>query len=638
MSIFNSKISAFKSTLETQKIKKDLTIESWLKHIRDGTYKNQILKIREGNSELKKQLPTIAFHGIFNQFRKAVDFEEASGLIILDIDDINPEDDLEDIKSDIMSESNHVLAVMTSPSGNGLKVLYYVDQFLITVDNYRNIGKQLVDNFAIYGKVDYLSVTDCLIVTWDEKIVINYDVTPAFIYFPEPISKNSVLEERDFSIDLWDNVEDFFDTVLAKEISDRTNSNFHYIQVAVLDLAKFGFHHPNQDLSFVINYAEENFKYSKDNKTRFLEVVEVAKQVGHTKWAYKFFQDDEEEVEFDYSEYKETSVLSHDKNKVDIDYLKEKTIESNGLICYSGLFEKVLSTAKEGDRVGSEISLKSFSNIFRFKGTGILTVTGIPGFGKSEFMDQCILDLARLYGHETILAGFEQTPEEHIVKLVRKLLNCDVTCATFIKDESNIERFKLAYDFIVSKIKHIDTTTIGGNIMLILECAAKQIKLSRDNGGDPKYLVLDPFNMLSIKGKLSGHEKIEEILRSITQFSHQMGVMAIVVAHPFKMRKDEKTKTYEIPDFYSVKGSSAFYEMSYHGLVIHRTGYMSSDPVLVKVLKVKQSNLGITAGEVNFFYDKNSGRYLPIDEDGNEESGDHRDSDWLEKAIELKNN
>ena len=139
--------------------------------------------------------------------------------------------------------------------------------------------------------------------------------------------------------------------------------------------------------------------------------------------------------------------------------------------------------------------------------------------------------------------------------------------------------------------------------------------------------------MLSIKGKFNGHEKIEEILRRLTQFSHQMKMMVILVAHPFKMRKDEKTGNYEVPDFYSVKGSSAFFEMSYHGLVVYR----SPGQVLVRVLKLKQNNLGRAGAEVYFDYEKAPGRYVPKDEEGNELSGDHRSKDWLTDALKKEN-
>ena len=374
-------------------------------------------------------------------------------------------------------------------------------------------------------------------------------------------------------------------------------------------------------MQFVIEYAEAAFKRSADNFRRFQEVVELAKQYPQTQWPYKS-EKQKEVIEEEYVDYSTLNINNEDMTEEEVE-------ETNGLVDYGALYNKVVETIKEGDRVGYETSHQAFSDIFRFKGSGILTVTGIPGHGKTEFVDSCILDLARLHGHESIICGFEQTPEEHIIKLTRKLIGTDVTCDTWFKDE-NMPQLYQAYDFITSKIKHVDADKTGGDVLKILDVAAKQIHESRENGGDPKYLVIDPFNMLSIKSKSDGHQRIEEILRRLTNFSHQMKVMVILVAHPFKMRKDDKTGLYEIPDFYSVKGSSAFFEMSYHGLVVYR----SPGQVLVRVLKVKQNNLGRAGAEVYFDYERLPGRYIPKDEEGNELGGDHRQKDWLANAIE----
>lgn len=619
--ILEQKVSFFKTTKNTN-VLGNFPISQALTYIKEGKFKDQINKVRVGQSQYKTQLPTVAMHGIFSHERKKDQFIEASGLIILDIDDV-VEEDLATIKQDIMDYDDHVLAVMVSPSGNGIKVLYYIEPSIVTADNYRQIGKQLVQNFMMYGNVDYLSTTDCLIMTYDPLILINENATPAFINVEMGEAKSSELEKRDESKSLWEDAEEFFETVLANNIEEKVNNNFHYIQVAILDLKKFGFSHPKEDLSFVIDFAEACFKRSADNKKRFLEVVDLATSYPQTQWPYKsekMAQDEQQEEYIDYSEQYNFEDASEDG--------EDEVEESNGLIDYDKLYDNVVEVIKEGDRVGFETSHKAFSDIFRFKGSGILTVTGIPGHGKTEFVDSCILDLARLHGHESIVCGFEQRPEEHIIKLSRKLIGTDVTCKTWFT-ESNMPKLTQAYQFITSKIKHIDADKTGGNVLDILDIAAAQVAESRAKGGDPKYLVIDPFNMLSIKGKFSGHEKIEEILRRLTTFSHQMKVMVILVAHPFKMRKDEKTGNYEVPDFYSVKGSSAFFEMSYHGLVVYR----SPGQVLVRVLKVKQNNLGRAGAEVYFDYEKAPGRYLPKDEEGNELGGDHRDRNWLELAI-----
>ena len=628
--ILETQVSWFESTYKTE-VKGSIRLDDMLQMIQNGSHSDLIGKLRAGDKTAKQHLPTFAAHGSFEFSRKANDFIEASGIVILDIDDIDKEE-LEESKQMIMDEDDHVLACMISPSGNGIKVLYYVDPETITVDNYKQIGKQIIDRFDDYGHVDNLSITDCLIATYDPNILINENVEAAYIYIDETkIEKNGELEERDTSIELWDDVEEFYKTVLYADIVERANNNYHFIQMSLLDLAKFGFYHPAKDLSFVVEYSETNFKRSSENSKRLKEAAQLANSYPQTRWAYNTTKKDDDGFEEDqnwgdYSQYetkpkKSKKTEGTDETEGSSDKLDDA---ETGLIDYDIIFNKVLETIAEGDRVGFEVSFENFAEVFRPKGSGILTVTGIPGSGKTEFVDAVTLDLARMYGHETIVAGFEQSAPEHLIKLMRKMVGADITCPSW----NNEKKTKEAFDFVTKHFKHIDTNKSGGDVIKILEIAAKQIAKSRAEGGDPKYIVLDPFNMLSIKSKASGHEKIEQILRTLTQFSHQMNVLVILVAHPFKMRKDEKTGEYEVPDFYSVKGSSAFFEMSYHGWVVYRK---SDGSVMVKILKVKQNNLGTTGAEAYFDYQRSSGRYIPIDEQGNELSGDHYDKDWLEK-------
>ena len=627
MSILNTKVSWFKSTKQTD-VQPSFPISDFIDLIKGNKYKEKIDKVRAGDKSVKTQLPTVAFHGMFEYSRKASNFIEASGLIILDIDDVDV-DKLEDMKQDIMDSSDSVFAVMVSPSGNGIKVLYYVEPDTITKDNYKAIGKEVISNFADYGKVDFLSITDCLIMTHDSNILINEDAEPDNIYIKEVEVKNVELEPRDSSKNLWDDAESFFEVVLDQQIIQRVTSNFHYIQVSILELAKFGFKHPATDLEFVIHYSESHFKVSKDNKQRFIEATELAKTYQQTRWAYDTRVVEQESVEIDYSAFQddEVGMTLYDNEEIGSD---EEILEEDetGVVDYSKLYKSVVETILEGDRVGREISLSNFANVMRFRGTGIMTITGIPGHGKTEFVDQILVDLARMYNESSLIVGFEQTPEEHIIKLSRKMIGSNITCGTWWHEKNEIE-FKENYNFITKKIQHIDVQKTGGKIESILMKSAEWIQQQRRLGEDPKYVVIDPFNMLSTSGKVSGYEKAEEILRQLTHFSHQMGVLVILVAHPFKMKKDEKTGEYEIPDFYSVKGSSAFFEMSYHGLTIYRTNGM----VLVRVLKVKQNNMGDAGSDVWFKYDKHSGRYIPVDEEGLEMVGDHRDKNWLSKVT-----
>ena len=64
MSILETKVSAFKGTRQTE-VTHEITIGEVLNDIKNGKYKNVVNKVREGDSEYKKQLPTIAIHVLF---------------------------------------------------------------------------------------------------------------------------------------------------------------------------------------------------------------------------------------------------------------------------------------------------------------------------------------------------------------------------------------------------------------------------------------------------------------------------------------------------------------------------------------------------------------------------------------------
>ena len=122
MNILERKVSFFKTTKHTQ-VLGNFPISQALEYIKGGKFREKIDKVRAGQKVFKTQLPTVAMHGIFSNERKKDQFIEASGLIILDIDDVNVEE-IESTKQDIMDYDDSVVAVMVSPSGNGIKVLY----------------------------------------------------------------------------------------------------------------------------------------------------------------------------------------------------------------------------------------------------------------------------------------------------------------------------------------------------------------------------------------------------------------------------------------------------------------------------------------------------------------------------------
>jgi twinkle protein len=125
-----------------------------------------------------------------------------------------------------------------------------------------------------------------------------------------------------------------------------------------------------------------------------------------------------------------------------------------------------------------------------------------------------------------------------------------------------------------------------------------------------RCLVIDPFNKVRDKANLSLSitDYTNQYLNKIDEFCKKHDVITILVAHPTKPQND-KGKLIE-PTFYDVKGGGEFYDMSPHGILVHRN--YEENTVMVKVLKVKFGNLGENQAKVDFMWNVNNGRYTKL--------------------------
>lgn len=115
-----------------------ITLFDALKEIRTKVYMKRIDIIRElyekGNlaeyRAKKKQLPAYLFTGILFDTRYKFDVCGYTSLLIIDVDHL---DDTEMTKA-ILKSDPHIISIWKSPSGHGLKLLFYID-YDIEIDN-----------------------------------------------------------------------------------------------------------------------------------------------------------------------------------------------------------------------------------------------------------------------------------------------------------------------------------------------------------------------------------------------------------------------------------------------------------------------------------------------------------------------
>ena len=160
-SILSKRIS-FCSNIRTKNYR-SITLFEALNSIRTNVFYSRINKIQkylssENNKsyrEKKKQLPAFIFAGIAYGERHKFDISGYTHLLIVDIDKLENSE----LAKSLLVSDEYVLAVWASPSGNGLKALFYVEFEEITKPEdfwilheycaFPQISKYLSENYDI---------------------------------------------------------------------------------------------------------------------------------------------------------------------------------------------------------------------------------------------------------------------------------------------------------------------------------------------------------------------------------------------------------------------------------------------------------------------------------------------------------
>ena len=255
---------------------------------------------------------------------------------------------------------------------------------------------------------------------------------------------------------------------------------------------------------------------------------------------------------------------------------------------------------KNGVKNGYKIGLDSFDGIFSTYTKQFIVVTGFPSSGKSDFVDQMTIGYNMMYEWKTAYASTENYPQYlHVDKLIRKIYG-----ATPKYEQTKELAWQKCVQHINKNFFFIDYED-GFDLDKVLK---KGEELVRRIG--IRCLVIDPYNKIRDKDNLnmSITDYTNAYLNKIDAFCKKHDVVCILVAHPTKPQND-KGKLIE-PTFYDVKGGGEFYDMSPHGILVHRD--YENATVKIKVLKVKFANLGENQAHVDYCWNVNNGRYSEI--------------------------
>jgi len=254
--------------------------------------------------------------------------------------------------------------------------------------------------------------------------------------------------------------------------------------------------------------------------------------------------------------------------------------------------------------------LKSIFSVMRGH---LITGTGIPSHGKSNFTEWYVLNLVRDY---KMKASFF-SPEHHPFSLHHTTFIEKATGRSFWNDNEDckrVNRYEIAKYQEWAEEKIYLTGTENGEFPTWDWLFEKFKEQLFSYGID--IFVIDAFNKLAFTGNGNRLQQINEVLTKLTMFAQMNNVIIFLVAHPTKMQKDQ-SGLYASPTLYDVSGSSDFRNQTHDGFSIYRFfGDEVNEPKTVfENLKTKMKFQGEIGGQVEYDYHLPSGRYYAVGEE-----------------------
>ena len=253
---------------------------------------------------------------------------------------------------------------------------------------------------------------------------------------------------------------------------------------------------------------------------------------------------------------------------------------------------------------GAETGWEEMDKICTYERRRNIIVTGTPGAGKSEWVDELVLRLCLRHQWKIGFFSPENIPiVYHLRKLIEKLTGhrfqngCGMTEGLLACSE----------EFLAENVSHI---SLKGNATPD-RVLAKACELVVRRGC--RIFVFDPLNRFDHEPAPGQTETqyISNLLNKFTEFATQYNCLLILVAHPRKMNRNPTTGATPRVEMYDINGSADFYNKADYGIVVERDKEIGITRVYVD--KVKFKHLGV-GGVATFVYDPVNGRYLPCEE------------------------
>ena len=276
---------------------------------------------------------------------------------------------------------------------------------------------------------------------------------------------------------------------------------------------------------------------------------------------------------------------------------KSQPLPLKGVYSAKSYIQDVQDIFAKGVGSGESTGIASIDDLFTIAEGQLSVVTGVPSSGKSEFVDQIMVNLAQNCSWKFAVASFENPPHFHIAKLSEKIVG-----KAFFEGEAERMTNKELTDcsnFIDKHFVFLDSRDGAVSTIDSIIDRAKQAVMRLGIRG----LGIDPYNYIEKNTQSDESQSISSMLTKVTAFAKAHGVHVWFIAHPAKMYPREDGSM-PIPTGMSISGSAAWFAKADLGVTVHRVG----DDTEIHCWKSRFKWIG-KQGAVPLAYDKSTGRY-----------------------------
>lgn len=307
-----------------------------------------------------------------------------------------------------------------------------------------------------------------------------------------------------------------------------------------------------------------------------------------------------------FRQYKDLNeVLVHEGIESVQDCLKSAKFQKIDDVFFVDDFQKELDAYfEEGLPQGKTIGIDKLDEKIRWMTSHFGVVTGSPTSGKSEFIDFVASRLNTLYGWKIAYYSMENSaPAIHFARIFSKFVGKKYKKGIIsIAEKETGEEYMNDNVFWVQPEYDINPDSIIDKFKYLVKAKGTKI------------FIIDPFNRIEQGAEYGTKmEFIQKTLGKFISFAKNTDSLVLLIAHPTKLKKEEKTGKFPMATAYDISGSADFFNMPSYVISVRRE---QDDETLeflsygqIGISKAKHNETMGNTGVWNFRYNINNGRY-----------------------------